>query len=42
MAADATLRLTVGRTTTTDDVDAAAERITQVVTTLRDHGGGFL
>lgn len=42
ITADSTLRLTVGRTTTTDDVDAAAERITQVVTSLRGHGGGFL
>lgn len=42
ITADATLRLTVGRTTTTDDIDVATERITRVVTTLREHGGGFL
>ena len=40
--ADAVLRCSVGRTTTEDEVDRAAERIVDVVTTLRGRGGGFL
>lgn len=42
VTADATLRCSVGRTTTVEEVDAAAVRIADVVTTLRDSGGGFL
>lgn len=42
ITADATLRCSVGRSTTAEEVDVAAERITEVVTTLRARGGGFL
>ncbi len=42
ITADAVLRCSVGRTTTTDEIDTAAERIVDVVTTLRGRGGGFL
>lgn len=42
IAADAVLRCSVGRTTTEDEIDTAAERIVDVVTTLRSRGGGFL
>ena len=40
--ADAVLRCSVGRTTTEDEVDTAAERIAEVVGRLRAGGGGFL
>lgn len=42
ITADAVLRCSVGRTTTTDEIDTAAERITAAVTRLRRRGGGFL
>jgi cysteine desulfurase len=42
VTADAVLRCSVGRTTTTAEVDTAAERIVAAVTTLRRRGGGFL
>lgn len=40
--ADAVLRCSVGRATTAEEVAAATDRITDVVTTLRARGGGFL
>lgn len=40
--ADAVLRCSVGRDTTAEEIDTAAERIVDVVTTLRSRGGGFL
>lgn len=39
---DATVRCSVGRTTTVEEVDEAAGRMTEVVATLRANGGGFL
>lgn len=40
--ADAVLRCSVGRETTAEEVEVAADRITDVVSTLRARGGGFL
>lgn len=42
ITADAVLRCSVGRATTPEEVDTAAERIVDTVTTLRGRGGGFL
>ncbi len=42
IVADATLRLSVGRTTTDDEVFDAAARLVEVVGALRASGGGFL
>ncbi|MFT4744454.1 MAG: cysteine desulfurase [Nitriliruptoraceae bacterium] len=42
VGADATLRLTVGRGTTSAEIVTAADRIRTVVTQLRASGGGFL